>query len=527
MIVKNPVKETYNFRNAIVTYYLIAMFSLFPLFLTKQYAQVISDKFFLFIILSGILVLGVVIYSLFYLGENESNKNVYTPAHVLKLSITDIAFLAFFICAAISTIFSKYKLESLTGNEGRKNGLILLFVYLLVYIAITRFYITKDYVFAFLLVFFSIVAILTVLNYFYIDPIGLLNGYSEKVQKDFGSTIGNKNTTASFMCLFLPVAVMLFILAKKKYLQILSGFAICFSFMGFLCSDSSSGYIGLFFMIMAIAIFSVRKYTYLKYFSIAMIIMFASGKLLRLFSLILQDNSKPFEDYTKFFIFDTESYLFVATFFIIFLLLILFKEPLNRKYPKTPLLVITIVIFSIMILAVIALFIYFSTMDTDTELNTLTKVFRFNEKWGTHRGYMWINGLKEYQSFNFFEFLFGSGPDTFGLVFEKYNEGLKAFGNDTTNCIHSEPLNYLVTQGLLGLLSYLAIFVTLVVRAVKKINVNPFIMVALAPVICYMGQSVVNIYQPITTPIFFIFIAISEALIRDGYKINIYKDIKE
>lgn len=117
--------------------------------------------------------------------------------------------------------------------------------------------------------------------------------------------------------------------------------------------------------------------------------------------------------------------------------------------------------------------------------------------------------------------LFGSGCDTFYHVFSPhFDELLQRFGNSSTDCIHSEYLNYLVTQGIVGLVSYIGIVASAVVRAIKKSKDNLLLLVFAAPVVCYSVQAVVNIYQPITTPFLFIFVALCECAARGSNKAN-------
>ena len=498
------------------------MFTFFPLFLSDQYAHARNDKYVLYIILSCSLTLFVLIYSLFYIKKdrNDKSKIIDTPDNIFVFSMTDFAMLAFFLFSVISTLFSQYRLDSLAGTQGRNNGLIILFLYLCVYFIITRFCIIKEYVFAAYLVFSSFVSLLAVLNYFYIDPFGLLKGYSDDIIKDFGSTIGNKNTIASFICIFLPIAVMMFVLCRKRYLRIISAFSIVFAYTGLLAADSNSGYLGLFVIVAVMTLFCVRKYVYFKRYSLAMIILFTSGKLLRLFSYLMKDNSKPFEDFANFLIYDNKSYILIAIPLITYILLLLFKKPLESHYIAT--------VFKIIVLALILAaagftvynFILYTFIDTQSDLGWLTKVLRFDEKWGTHRGFMWIYGMEAFSKFDIFKKLFGSGPDTFYSVFKPYFARLSEYGDSSTDCIHNEYLNYLVTQGILGLLSYLTLLVSVTVRGYKKSKVCPFVLVTLCSVICYAAQSVVNLYQPITTPVFMIFIALTECLARSAYKSN-------
>jgi O-antigen ligase len=71
---------------------------------------------------------------------------------------------------------------------------------------------------------------------------------------------------------------------------------------------------------------------------------------------------------------------------------------------------------------------------------------------------------------------------------------------------HNEVLQYLVTLGLFGALSYIALAVSAVwymCRYGEK-NLHTYIP---AFVVCgYFAQGLVNLNQPITTPLFFVFL---------------------
>lgn len=517
-------KITYLFQNAMVNYYLIAMFTFFPIFLSNYYTHARTDKYWVFLILSIVLVIVVLGFFLSScLGDNskEEYRTLITD-NFLKLSVPDIAFFAFFICALISTIFSSYPLDSLTGNLGRNNGLILIFVYLLVYLIITRFFMLKDFVFAIYLIVSSFVSGLAVVNCFYIDPFGIMEAYNDQpdVIADFASTIGNKNTLSSFICIFIPIAIMMFIISNKRYLRIISGISIVFGYTGLLAADSSSGFLGLFLILAVIAIVCLKNYKYFFRFNIALVILFASGKLLRLFSLIMSENHKDFEFIPEFLVFNPISYLFILVPLIIVLILYILKNKLSENFPSKTLRIILISLCGIALLYVLYLFIKYTFIDTESDIGNLSSIFRFNDKWGTHRGFMWKNGLAEFKNFNFFQMLFGSGPDTFYKVFEPYFPKLLTFGDSSTDCIHNEYLNYLITQGILGLASYLTLIISVIVRAYKKSKSNPTVLITAMSVICYSIQAIVNIYQPITTPLFIIFLSITEAFSRETYKEN-------
>lgn len=506
-------KSKYNVRNSLTSYYLLFMFTFFPLFLSDRYAHARTDKYWLFMGMTGVLLVATVGTSLVYLGENR--RTGIKEKNLMPLSVTDICMLCFFGFAAISTVFSPYPLDSLTGNAGRNHGLILLGLYLIAYFIVSRFYVFKEYVLAAYLVFSSGVALLAILNFFYIDPFGILEGHSAEVIEDFGTTIGNKNTIASFMCLFLPVAVMLFVLAEKRYMKILAGISIGIAYGGLICANSNSGYLGFAVILLLMLIFCARDFEKMRGYMLALAILFASGKVLRLFSYLMNDHAKNFEAIPRFLLYSPYMYLPIAFFLLIYILMTALRRPLSTGYNGKVMKAIFIALLALSVVGLVGAFLYFTLVDKERDLGSFEKLLRFNDYWGTHRGFMWINGMKEFSEFDLFHKLFGSGPDTFYYVFEPHFAELsERFGDSNTNCIHNEYLNYLATQGILGVSAYIALLASGTVRAIKKSYENPITLVFICAVLGYAVQSVVNLYQPITTPTVFLFLAMSEAVCR-------------
>ena len=50
------VKERYRVKNALINYYLVLMFTVFPLFFANKYYSIRHDKLFVFLMFSGILI---------------------------------------------------------------------------------------------------------------------------------------------------------------------------------------------------------------------------------------------------------------------------------------------------------------------------------------------------------------------------------------------------------------------------------------------------------------------------------------
>ena len=502
-------KPAYSVANSLVSYYLLLMFSFFSLFLTDQYSHARTDKLWFFLILSGVLVVAATVSALVNRAEQQ-RSGVASPL-LTPLYVPDVMFLCFFGFAAISTILSKYPAESLTGSLGRNNGLILLLAYTLVYFVLTRLYVYKDYVLVIFLLFSCVIALLTVLNFFFIDPFGLLNGYEPDVAADFGSTLGNKNTIASYMCLFLPVALMLLSLSEKRYLQAVSAVATAFASAGMICANSMSGLLGLAVILPVCAAFAARSYDSLRRYVLGVLILLGAGKIVMLGAWISGAN-KGFEYMQEFLIASPLVYIPIALLAGLYLLMRLLK---GDRYPRKAVQGVLIALCILIPLIMLGSVLYFTLIDTQTKLGRLTRILRINNKWGTHRGYMWIKCLEEFGKFDIVKKLFGSGPDTLYKVLEPwFDELLRRYGNSSTDCAHNELLNYLVTQGIFGLASYLGLVATIVARGIRTARKHPLALVFCAAVICYFAQSVVNLYSPIVTPLFFIFLALTEALNR-------------
>ncbi len=517
----NKIDSKYGVKNAIVNYYLLLMFTVFPLAFSRQYQNIRTDKYILFLSLT--VIVAIVEFFMILADANSRNKS---KANNLKwyqtLNFTDWSMLALLIVNSISTVFSTYPSDAFFGTQGRNNGLLLMIAYVAIYFIITRQYQFYEYVFGGLAVGAGLVFLLAVINYFYIDPLGMFVGYDQQVVVDFTSTIGNKNLMASFVCVCLPVIMMLFINTSNKTLKWIYFVSMVIGFSSLLVADSDSGFLGFFVFLIILLIYYIRKPKMLSLYFFSLFSMLAGAKVLRLFSLIMNDHSKGLSEIPNLFVYDNGiSYIFIIfTLLLSVLFYFIAKRNPDLIFPKAVFITaLSIIILSISI--VIYLLIKYTFIDTTSNLNEFMSYFRFNESWGTHRGFMWIKSVEIFSNFNLKDILFGCGPDTYYSAFTPYfSELLSLFGDQTTNCAHNEYLNYLITTGILGLAAYLCVIISFIVRTFKASKINPLAIICCAGVICYSIQAIVNIAQPITTPLFILLICIGEAVCRQVKKDN-------
>ena len=144
-----------------------------------------------------------------------------------------------------------------------------------------------------------------------------------------------------------------------------------------------------------------------------------------------------------------------------------------------------------------------------------------DDNWGTHRGHNWRIAFTNFtQNFSLFQRLFGYGPDTYLVVSERtfYEEMVQKYG-EVYDSAHNEYINYLICEGMVGLIAYLGIIVSSVKLGLKNMKNNIYVLACVMTVIAYAVQAVVNIAIPITTPVFFVimYMCAREEMI---YKIN-------
>jgi len=167
----------------------------------------------------------------------------------------------------------------------------------------------------------------------------------------------------------------------------------------------------------------------------------------------------------------------------------------------------------------------------------LSKFLVINDTWGTDRGLNWRLGFTYWRDYlPFVKKLIGHGPDTYYIIMmDNYREEIKAANYNVLDSAHNEYLEYLLTIGLFGLLSYLVVqFSTIrrtwnqIVKELKdsgkifeenqelsmKKRFHPILTALLFGLIAYLAQAIVNIAVPILYPIMMLTVSAINQFLR-------------
>ena len=522
-----------NIASGVTGVYIFIILTIFPLYTHDKYFDILGARYVFFkiwgISLASILLLLGLIY-LFIDAKNQVSSpsalarfiSAFKAKNIKKhIIITDIFFIVMIISMIISTIGSDFKEESFFGNAGRYQGLECWIVYFITYIAVSRTFKFKRYYLDFAILAGCFACVWGTLDYFWLDPFGFFINVSSGQKAMFASSIGNLNTYTNYTIMVFALAGALFVVEKNIIKSIFYGvtsFIGCAGSIFGLSDNIVLGFIG-FYLFLPFFTFKNRR-QFLRYL-ILIDVLFISLFVFWCFQGFPHNwQGSFFSDFIKK---DGMAFIFIPfTILVAIVGIIMYKlkpnygtiindnlNPLDSILPRQFKLAYIIVVaigFSFLTYIILDMNVFKQHTDIWSQLPSYHQLI-FNDNWGTHRGHNWRIAFTNFsENFSWFQRLFGYGPDTYLVVSERtfYEEMVTKYG-EVYDSAHNEYINYLICEGLIGLICYLGIFITGIRNGIKNLEKNPFILAPIMAVIAYMVQAVVNIAIPITTPIFFTF----------------------
>lgn len=494
---KKKQKKALHPRQKVVGFYLTLMFGIFPVFCTDGFFNIRHDRYYFFLSVSLALLL---FWGITILGGDRKNA-------IGRMGVTDWAMIGFLAVCAISTATSLAPKDALLGTAGRNNGLILMAVYVGIYFMVSRYGKPGAVAFAALGILSAFVSLVTILNFFSLDPLKMLEPLSVADRKVFFSTIGNKNLLSGYLCITIPVLTVLYVQENPQWLRTLSLVCLCPGFAALMTADSDSGLLGLGVFAVVYLIWYARHPGKLKRFFLIVSVMLLSARLLQPICALPALKTKSMSQLQQFFVSGTSGFwLLIGSIMITNGLFLLDRKHAGLVLPKTvPIIMASLV--GVALLAIVAAVTYF-TLNPDIPLRGMWQHLRLGDTWGTNRGFMWRKSLEIFGDFSIWRKLFGSGPDTFYYVFKPFFPELTQYWTTSTNAAHNEYLNYLITVGIFGASAYCTALIGAVTCCIRKMKQQPVGAVYCAAVICYGVQALVSIAQPITTPLLILFLSL-------------------
>ena len=522
----------------ITSAFLLYMLVIYPLALHDHYFDITYTKYTVFkvgvILFAVIWAMGLVIVLTGINAGGMKGRHAGGNAKVgtmdkLKAVIcdgvygTDICMVLFFISGVMSFIMAEDKKNAFTGAQGRYCGLAFMILIFIMYIIVSARVSNMEKMWSLISMVFVLVSsvtfIIAILQNIGFDPFKLLDGINRKQRNIYVSTFGNIDIFGSFICIALPLFMGLYVTEKSNIKRIVYGIGVFAGFMAFIPANADVVFAGVGAAIIAVLFATVYMERVDRLFEL---VMLGSGGYLGMVLLrkLVGTNGAKITGFNR--LSEHPALLviiFAVALFIRVIIQVYINENkdeiyinknksevyINKQKDRTG--IKLIIVLAVVLISGIAVIIY--------GIKNNLAMFDFNDKWGSYRGYIWRRVTGLYGELPFVQKIFGHGNESIRSLMDDrfYDEMLQVTGTVYDNA-HNEYLQYLVTQGLFGMLSYGGVVVTAVIAGVKKIKKSPYILGLLLAVISYGVQAIFNVNQCITTPYMFLMTAMLIGMCR-------------
>ncbi|SEQ40120.1 O-Antigen ligase [Lachnospiraceae bacterium NE2001] len=492
------------------TLYLVFMTSIFSLYMHNKYFDITGSRGKIFssvtIVYAVLLIMSVILEIFmirYYQPELEIKDLFYKDSKVVAMP--ELWAVLFVVANVFAWFMSPNKQGSWDGSTGRFMGLAFIIVLVLAFILLARETLIAFPVLISLFVVSSFVYFIAILQHFGNDPFALREKVVEKQKQMFITTFGNINTYGSYIAVVLPVMVALFIFSKKLWVKVLSGISIVIAGMGIIPAKSDNVYLGVgvaFIVLFYIAVWYKRFTEYV--FSV---LLMGIGLLIMAFlNSALKGSQKHINGIAEIVENPKIMGLFVFAIIVVLIVVLVFRTVSYEQYKNIqgkPLLICITIIGVLASIVVIVL-----------GVRSGNELFVFNDDWGTYRGYIWRRSFDVFKNGSSMQKLFGHGNETIALNMQQYYDEMVSITGKKYDNSHCEFLQYLVTTGIFGVITYYGMAAASFIYIGKRMKCDAIAIACLAGAIGYLTQALVNLNQPITTPYYFVILAAGIGYIR-------------
>lgn len=496
--------------------YALLVFGIYPIVYDDHYFNITITKYHFFLYATGVyLALALIGYVV-----ETSLKNYY---HYDSLLVTDTGrtrFLrpefwavAFLMANFFAWLVADDKKDAFYGSQGRDMGLCMYLILIVMVVVLAQRFHPQMFVFLFFAAASAFAFAVAIGQHMEHDFLNLRYNIAEKQYTKFISTFGNINMYASFLSIAIPVFLAVFIFCKNWGYRVISGILLIAAGYNILIANSDSVFLGIAAGVAVLFILAFLQGK-VRYGTFGLSLIFAGNLVLGFINKYAHTRYDKKRGGLAIALnrLDIACFLCVVSLLVCVAVCILHAKFGTRIAAWNKKKIVLIACGACVALGVIAVIVLAVTGSS---------LLTFDDKWGSYRGYIWRKIVEVYGDAPFVNKLFGYGNESVRVTLKAacYNEMVQVTGKVYDNA-HNELLQYLFTTGILGLLSYLALVGSSIVYMWKHAKEHAWICVCLAATVAYFAQSVLNLNQPITTPLFFVFMAMGVGTVNYCRKIK-------
>lgn len=439
-----------------------------PLWLENQYFNQTAAKGHAFLLGAAITVLLILCVAV----AQNSIKPVIPHKNVTESSIV-----VFAVLAVISSLLSELKIESFLGYKGWWVGGLQMLLFAILVIFLSRELEWTRLLEGAIMITGIIVYFIELLHGAGVDFLFLHRHMMPDQYWSYLSTIGNINWFMGFIALTLPIILIRFLRNTDKSWNLFYGIYLFMACIGIIFCRSDGLYIGLgicaFFAIPMI----LSRAQYLRKFML-MIAFYGVAMMMTLFVPAFIHMAECDGICSVF------AHPIVAIVMTIVAVVgyIIIDKKVSEFNPRTSR-IVTIVVELLMGAVVLSCLVI--------------SICTFDENWGTLRGQIWIYAVNVFREMPFLNKLIGYGPETAFY----YNQALNEIRGGIVLVNHSDFMQFLVTNGILGLAAWVTMWASLFFEYIRTKDHNDLAMGFFVALAAYFGQSLVNTAECLSWPL--------------------------
>lgn len=463
-------------QNGITTLFLIYMGAAYPLIMHDKYFDITVTKYRAFCIALCIYaVLMVLAVLVDVLGRNVStghgsqslggNEDASAGAahgsrfigrlrHFMDMHniMTMDIFMAGFVLANVLAFFmSGNKVAAYTGEEGRRCGLQFVLLAFFLYVCMARYCRIRRYVVVIFMLAGSFVGIVGICQFMGYDFLGLREGLMQSIRNVYISTFGNIDIFASFLCVLVPVAAGAYISSEGKesiVIRITAVIAVLTGTGAVIISNANLAYAGVGGAMIVAWIWASYRGRIREFADVCLVM--ACGVLAISIMLGRTDNGYSELDGLSCFVSDSRMVWIVSVVVLVVWAAIRLASKWTVKFRGKAALAVSV---GVSLAGIVAVVIYAA--------HNHMCIFSFEDSWGNYRGFVWRRLMEAYRDFSVPQKLFGYGNESVKSIMTDryYDDMMNAVGVIYDNA-HNEYLQYLITTGIFGAVSYVGLLVT-------------------------------------------------------------------
>ncbi len=526
----------------LINLYLIVIVMVFPFVISPGYTRTSYLKFGLLmsatygIQLYGIIIptfiplsaLLIIIGTVIYIKDTGSSTADFIRR--IKLSKVDIFVLLYLLVLAISSLVSPYKDELLIGYETWNMGLATQFMFIYLYLVMSRFFDIYD---TELLIYASLassgmVFLIGILQRLGFDIFSLYIALPLELFNRFLSTIGQVSWFSSYLMVFLPISLFLVWHEERSaVLWKVSLIHLVISSMALVMQDMDSGFFTIFMVLSVLFTVSWGDMSRILRALESCLIILLSFRLAGLLQMIFRDRMTWIDPLSLYVSQGALIWAVIAVLAIVYGVLRYAGDHGMDKGRESVKVIPGIYWTMILILgAGMIIYIVLNTTGRLPEaLRSTNRYLVFDPMWGNVRGAIWHDAACSYIAEirnDPVHALLGVGADQFYHVIQDYvhDQTIMCEPNVVLTNAHNEILTAIINYGLLGGVIYAGIFAGSIVRYMKTKKECIYSICTLLCVTAYVSHNVFCYQQFIATTYIFIIMGIGEQYIRNKYSKN-------